>query len=219
LKRCVFYCGAIADYKSGKDSCTPLYWTAQRQDLKAVDILLSHHANPNQLTGRSNPLVAFAAMATISNGKNGTEFEWLPRDATSDLILVALLRRGVEHKHIRTTLIFHVSHNLSPATAQRSVLQKVREAKPAWYEVCSAIMNLKLCKCLSVAYCSKECQRADWKKHKLVCAGKANEAVLTEERAAIARDEQRKKVKSQKKRVGGNEEGHRGHITIACFIR
>ena len=62
--------------------------------------------------------------------------------------------------------------------------------------------NLKLCKCVSVAYCSTSCQHKDWKKHKLVCAGKANEAVLTEERAAMAVEEQRKKLRSKKKRAG-----------------
>jgi hypothetical protein len=63
-------------------------------------------------------------------------------------------------------------------------------------------MNLKLCKCVSVAYCSKECLHKDWKKHEVVCATPAKQAVLTEERAAIARDEQRKKERSKKKRAG-----------------
>jgi hypothetical protein len=81
------------------------------------------------------------------------------------------------------------------------VLQKVLDSKPAWCETCSAIMNLKLCKCESVAYCSKECQLKDWKKHKAVCASSVNKAVLTEDRATIARDEQRKKERSKKKRA------------------
>ena len=142
-------------------------------------------------------MVAIAAAPTFSNGKQGAEEVRVPRDATSDLILVALLRRGVEEKHLRSAI---ANPRLHPAPL--AVLQKVLASKPAWCEVCSAIMNLKLCKCVSVAYCSKDCQLADWKKHKLVCAGKVKEAVLTEERAKIAVDEQRKKVRSKKKRAG-----------------
>jgi hypothetical protein len=141
-------------------------------------------------------LVAGAAQAKFGNWKENEVEHTVPRDATSDLILVAFLRRGVEEKHLRYAIS---RNNIVPA--QRAVLQKVLDGKPAWCEVCSAIMNLKLCKCISVAYCSKECQHKDWKKHKMVCASSVNQAVLTEERAAIARDEQKKKIKPQRKRA------------------
>ena len=36
--------------------------------------------------------------------------------------------------------------------------------------VCEEIKNLKMCsKCKKVSYCSEECQRKDWKNHKLIC--------------------------------------------------
>ena len=42
--------GAIADYKgSGEDFDTPLRWSIVREGLKAVELLLSHNADPNQL--------------------------------------------------------------------------------------------------------------------------------------------------------------------------
>ena len=72
-----------------------------------------------------------------------------------------------------------------------SVLQKVLDGKPAWCEVCSAIRNLSLCKCVSAAYCGKECQRADWKKHKRVCVSSSDAAILTEEKVAFAREGQK----------------------------
>ena len=88
---------------------------------------------------------------------------------------------------------FTHDHSFVPPPFQRSVLQKVLDKKPAWCETSSAIRDLKLCKCVSVAYCSKECQRADWKKHKPVCASTVNKAILTEEKAAFAREGQKKK--------------------------
>ena len=66
----------------------------------------------------------------------------------------------------------------------------------AWCEVCSAIRD------------GKECQRANWKKHKLVCASSANKAILTEEKAAFAREGQKKKkakAKANKKVAGKNK--------------
>lgn len=185
--------GAIADYKgSSEDSETPLYGSIFNQDLKSVKLLLAHNADPNQLAFHGNPLVAVAAMANYTNGKTGAELKWIPRDATSDLILVALLRRGVDEKHLRFVVDLP-QHPDNPPPAQRAFLQKVLDGKPAWCEICSAIRNLKVCKCVSVAYCGKECQRLDWKKHKLVCASSINAAILTEEKAAFAREGQKKK--------------------------
>ena len=58
---------------------------------------------------------------------------------------------GVEEKHIRAALNLPTTHPGHPAPAPKAVLQKVLDSKPAWCEVCSAIMNLKICKCVSVA--------------------------------------------------------------------
>ena len=110
----------------------------------------------------------------------------------------------MDEKHLCTTINLP-QHPNNPPPFQRSVLQKVLDGKPAWCEVCSAIRNLKVCKCVSVAYCGKECQRADWKKHKKGCASSANKAILTEEKAAFAREGQKKKkakAKSNKKVAG-----------------
>ena len=111
----------------------------------------------------------------------------------------------MDEKHLRSTINLPHNHFYAPHPAQRALLQKVLDGKPAWCEVCDAIRNLQLCKCVSVAYCGKECQRADWKKHKLVCASSANNAILTEEKAAFAREGQKKKkakAKSNTKRTG-----------------
>jgi ankyrin repeat protein len=128
--------GCGDDLKESGESTTPLYWTVFRQDLKAVELLLSHNADPNQLDSFGDPLVAFAAA-------------YFPRGATSNLILVVLLRRGVEDKHLHW-ILNHPKVTFPPAV--RAVLQKVINAQPAWCEVCSAIMNIKICKCVSVAY-------------------------------------------------------------------
>ena len=162
------------------------------QNLKALKLLLAHNADPNKLTSRGNPFVAVATQANYHNGKDGAEAKWFPRDTTSDLILVALLRHGITDEHLRYTLSLPSNLPVSPPPAQRALLRKVLDRTPAWYEVCSSIVNLKLCKCVSVAYCGKECQRADWKKHKRVCAAPANEAIQTQGKAAIAREQQKK---------------------------
>lgn len=37
-------------------------------------------------------------------------------------------------------------------------------------EICGKSEDIKRCaKCKVVAYCSRECQKSDWKKHKKIC--------------------------------------------------
>ena len=91
-------------------------------------------------------------------------------------------------KGIRSLRKYHVRYRCSAYLSFRAL-----DGKPAWCEVCFSIRNLSLCNCVSVAYCSKECQSLDWRKHKVVCASSANNAILTEEKAAFARERQKKK--------------------------
>ena len=88
----------------------------------------------------------------------------------------------------------------------------------AWCEVCSAIRDLKLCKCVSVAYCGKECQRADWMRHKLVCASSINKAILTEDRAALARATEEKNEGFEE--AAGKEEVKKesDHLTFRIYL-
>ena len=61
---------------------------------------------------------------------------------------------------------------------------------------------------MSVAYCSRECKVSDWNAHKLVCAGKkVKDALLTDEKAAVLREEQREKKRLKKKRAGKKRAG------------
>jgi ankyrin repeat protein len=48
--------GAIADYRGSETkSSTPLYWSVDKQDLRAVELLLEYNADPNQLTSDGDP--------------------------------------------------------------------------------------------------------------------------------------------------------------------
>jgi hypothetical protein len=114
---------------SGNESNTLLYPTVERQDLKAAEMLLSHNASPNQLINSGHPLVAYAARSSFPSLKTLNPQERVLRDTTSDLILVALLRRGVEDKHVRYALDLRSQKIILPP-AQRAVLQKVLNAKP-----------------------------------------------------------------------------------------
>jgi hypothetical protein len=45
---------------------------------------------------------------------------------------------------------------------------------------CEEVSHQNLCsKCKAVVYCGKDCQREDWKKHKVVCQGFRNEVIQT----------------------------------------
>ena len=147
----------MPDY--GEHSLTPLIWSIGRQDLTAVQLLLSHNADSNQRDSNREPLFL-----------------------------------------LRLNCFIH-DPSFVPPPFQRSVLQKVLDGKPAWCKICSAIRDIMVCMCVSVGYCRQECQSADWKKHKRVCASSANKAILTEEKAALARLEKQRGRRSRERSV------------------
>ena len=64
---------------------------------------------------------------------------------------------------------------LSLADAESAARKSVRRLERRTCSLCGAVSQttLRRCPCGDVRYCNKECQKADWRAHKLVCSALA----------------------------------------------
>lgn len=89
------------------------------------------------------------------------------------------MRRYLEGKPFCCEVRFTLTHDQNIADLERSPSPLRRSL--ARTQICFAGKGplspnrLMFCHCKTVAYCSAECQKKDWKKHKVVCGGKLEE--------------------------------------------
>ena len=85
----------------------------------------------------------------------------------------------VEEAHKKQSARIH----RDPVIAQ--ITKQYLQGRPFCCEICEALTargsdKLLMCPCRTIAYCSKECQVKNWKKHKDECRGPLNEKGASE---------------------------------------
>jgi hypothetical protein len=75
---------------------------------------------------------------------------------------------------------FNLSHPSKRDPTITNITKHYLQGRPFCCSVCEALTaksrdKLLMCPCRTVAYCSRECQKKHWKKHKVQCRGTLNE--------------------------------------------
>ena len=132
------------------------------------------------------------------------------QNLSSDLarpIMVTFLHLGkpdqdvVEEAHKK-----HSAHHRDPVIAQ--ITKQYLQGRPFCCEICEALTakgrdKLLMCPCRTIAYCSRDCQVKNWKKHKDECQGALNEKgeseAIVKERKITGKGRGGKKGRGKKK--------------------
>lgn len=133
---------------------TPLHHAIEMRDEHMVEVLLKNNANPN-VVARNNELPS--------------GYMLVPKTERELKIVDLMIKNNAQINDSEERITLRLSLEELGCT---DLIIRAREAYPLEKNVCEYCLEeaVKMCGgCLHAQYCSKECQKDDWKLHKHTC--------------------------------------------------